>query len=444
MRRHLILTISLLVNIALVAAWLTTRRQEQRLLARSTNAAPAISNVFRTHVVVRKQFFSWQELESTNYRSYISNLFEIGCPPLTVRDIIVADVNQLFAKRRATEVVTPEQQWWRYDADTNVMQAANAKLYSLEQERRALLTSLLGPNWAMGETPPGGVALDGPLLADLSPETKQAVQDIIARSTERTQAYLDAQQQAGKQADPIELARLSQQMRTELAQVLNPAQLEEFLLRYSQTAASLRERLRGLDLSPDEFRSLFLSTDSLEQKFDSVVGDSAGKASQQASLAKQMDDAIKNVLGADRYKTYLTMQEPAYQDAASLGEENGATLPEVRALYELNKATLAEQQRIKNDDSLTPEQKTAQLDLVQKQQAAASDRILGLAPDNTPLPGLPPPAQVYTYPGNETVEMIAAKYGVSASAILSANPTLNFRVLTPGTSINIPPPPSQQ
>src|SRR5262249_8592047 len=105
----------------------------------------------RTNVVLRRQFFSWQEVESPDYPTYIVNLRNIGCPEQTIRDIIIADVNALYSRRRATEVVTPEQQWWRSEPDTNVLQVALDKLRVLDDERKALLTRLLGANWESGD-----------------------------------------------------------------------------------------------------------------------------------------------------------------------------------------------------------------------------------------------------------------------------------------------------
>jgi len=442
MRRHLVLTISVGLNIVLLAGWLSLRHRAVRPQQSIINI-PAFSNVVHTHVVVRKQFFTWQELESADYRAYISNLYDIGCPSQTIHDIVIADVNQLYAKRRAAEVVTPEQQWWRFDPDSNVVQTATAKIMALDEERRALLATLLGPNWAVTETSSAtGVTLNGPILGELPPATKQSVQDAIMRSQQRTQAYLEAQQNAGKEADPAQLAKLSQQMRAELAQILNPAQLEEFLLRYSQTAASLREHLRGINVTPDEFRQLFRDTDPLEQKFDLAGGDAQAIASQQTAIAKQMDDALKEVLGPERYKAYTTTQEPAYQDATALADENGgASVTQIRALYELNRTTAQEQARIKSDDSLTPEQKAVQLAQVTKQQQAASDQILGLAPVSPISAPTVPAAQIHPYANGESVDQIAARYGVSTSALLMANPSLDFRTLTSGTAIKIPLPP---
>src|ERR1043165_9088738 len=61
--------------------------------------------------VYRKQFFSWSEIESPDYQQYIANLRDIGCPEQTIRDIIVADVNQLYERKRQTDIPDPYEQW---------------------------------------------------------------------------------------------------------------------------------------------------------------------------------------------------------------------------------------------------------------------------------------------------------------------------------------------
>jgi hypothetical protein len=44
--------------------------------------------------------FHWRQVESPDYRAYISNLRRIGCPEQTIRDLISADVDALYAARR--------------------------------------------------------------------------------------------------------------------------------------------------------------------------------------------------------------------------------------------------------------------------------------------------------------------------------------------------------
>jgi hypothetical protein len=44
--------------------------------------------------------FRWRQLESADYRVYVSNLRAIGCPEQTVRDIICADVDSMYTAKR--------------------------------------------------------------------------------------------------------------------------------------------------------------------------------------------------------------------------------------------------------------------------------------------------------------------------------------------------------
>lgn len=455
MRQRIILIVLMGLNVALAAALLRDR------LSSKSNPGPASSgevsaagstNAGKTRVVVRRQFFSWREVESPDYRAYIANLRDIGCPEATIRDIIVADVNQLYAKKRLTDIITADQQWWRSDPDPALNPSIAAKSQALDQERRDLLATLLGPNWDLSETnllTRSIVALNGPVLGELSLETRQAVQDISNRSQQRATQLAEAARAEGRTLSAAELAASRQQTRAELAKILNPAQLEEFLLRYSQNASTLRNDLHGFNVSPDEFRNIFRAIDPLDQQIQlSYAGDDPVSVQQRALLQKQHDDAVKNALGPDRYREYQLAKDPAYLSAVTAAQKAGASASTVQPVYQINQFTAQEQQRIQNDPSLTDEQKAAQLALVAQQQKSASDQILGLAPPPaTPTPPLPPglvPPETHAYRPGETLDQIAAQYGTTAGAIQAANPNMNPNVLQKNQAINIPPRPSVQ
>ena len=385
MRGRVVLWVSLGLNIALAAVLL---RNFPPVPMENHNAQGAKSMVvdpggrYKTNVVVRRQNFTWEEIESADYSSYIANLRAIGCPEATIRDIIVADVNQLFARRRATQVVTAEQQWWRSEPDPDVTQAASEKLKSLEDERRTLLTTLLGPQWESSYYPypahPNSPPLDGPILGALPPEVKQELRDIESRAGERRQAYLDAMQKEGRQPDPAELARMRQQTRGELADALNPEQMEEYLLRYSNHAAALRAELHGLTSTPEGFRHLFRLTDPIDQEIQLLAGDNdpAGLKRRQ-ELEQQRDQALQHALGPDDYKKYKLLQDPIYRDAQTVAQQSGAPPEKILPLYEINRATDQEQQNIHNDLTLTGEQKAQKLEAIQTTQQIALRKLLG-------------------------------------------------------------------
>ncbi|HEY6167177.1 MAG TPA: hypothetical protein VI454_04000, partial [Verrucomicrobiae bacterium] len=43
--------------------------------------------------------FTWRGLESPEFKAYIANLRAVECPEETIRDIIVAAVNKLYAAK---------------------------------------------------------------------------------------------------------------------------------------------------------------------------------------------------------------------------------------------------------------------------------------------------------------------------------------------------------
>src|ERR1043166_280778 len=94
---------------------------------------------------------SWASIESTNYTVYIKNLRDIGCPEETVRDILLTDISQLYAKRRAAlrAQLQPYRFWQTGDALQNDYRSnpeLQRHLQELEREQRDLVKQLLNVN----------------------------------------------------------------------------------------------------------------------------------------------------------------------------------------------------------------------------------------------------------------------------------------------------------
>lgn len=337
---------------------------------------------YKTNVVVRRQNFSWREIESTNYVEFIENLRSINCPEPTIRDIIVADVNEVFARRRAREVVTPEQEWWKFEPDLDLVESALAKQQQLEAERRELLTALLGPAWdvqARYRTSPGyNTPLTGPVLGELAPETVLAVRQMEARAGKKQSDYLRAQQAAGLQADPLQLTLLERELRTELAAILNPVELEEYLLRYSRTSDRLREELHGLNVTPDEFRSIFRIRDPIDQQIAMFQRDgTATLQNQVAGFETQRDAAIQQTIGPERYQLYKLSQDPGFQSVRNSLEDIGAPPEAVLPIYKMQQALAQEQLRIQTNPELSSEEQAAAWGAAVAAQQTALRELLG-------------------------------------------------------------------
>ena len=449
MRWRALFWVSLVANLALVAAWsLSSSRATKTQLNRAAILA-GVSNppVVKTAVVVRRQFFSWQEVESDDYPTYIKNLRDIACPEQTIRDIIIADVNALYARRRALEVVTADQQWWRAEPDTNVLQLAAAKIRELEIERRQLLATLLGANWEGGDlvslprpTRPA-LVLDGPVLGSLPQEVKQAVESIASRANERMEEYLAAQERAGRKPDSAVLARMRAEMRRELMGILSASQMEEFLLRYSDTARNLRSelaQLKSFNATPEEFRAMFQRLDSINEQLAMLDDSTPQGAQQRETLLAQVQAALKQALGEKRYQQYRLLHDPRYQEALAEAQKGGN--PEsALALYEIKMAAAAEMERINGLTGLTDEQRAIELTKAELERLKANAQALGqeVPADPEPAPKAPPP-KVHQVLAGEGLGRLALLYNVDPSLLQAANPGLNFNNLKPGDRVTIP------
>jgi LysM repeat protein len=450
-RVRIVLLVSLVLNVALavaLATWaLSASRTKPRVLG-PVRAASVKSNllIVKTNVLIRPRAFTWQEVEAPDYAVYVENLRSLGMPEKTIHDIIVADVDQLFGRRQRDEALKQDVEWWRSTPSPELQSNTLARAQALEAERASLLTRLLGPDWDKGraerETPP--LALTGPVLGALPEETKQSVQSIAAQSQRRIREYLAQAETAGRQPNEADLTKMREETRQQLAAVLNPLQLEEFLLRYSDNANRLRAEFTGLNTTPEEFRALFRAVDSIDREIQTrYSGDDPTSKRLRQNLEQQRLAAIRNALGPERFEAYQTVHDPSYREALSVAQQAGGGEEAALALYEINRATADEITRIRNEPSLTDAQKQQQLQETLVEQQRARALVLGEpAPAEPAAPVTPPQPQYRPHAMEpfETLGQISLRYGVRISALREANPGVDINRVRPGTVINIPPP----
>jgi LysM repeat protein len=450
-RVRVVFLVSLVLNVALAIALVTSLSSASKSKPRVVplvSAASIKSNllIVKTNVLVRPRAFTWQEVESPDYAIYVENLRALGMPEKTIHDIIVADVDQLFARRQREDALKQDVEWWRSTPSPEVQSNLVARARSLETERAALLAKLLGTDWDKGrverETTP--LPLTGPVLGALPEEVKQAVRNIAGQSQERVRQYLTQVEAANGQSNEGELARIREETRQQLAAVLNPLQLEEYLLRYSENANRLRTEMTGMNTTAEEFRALFRAVDAIDREIQlRYSGDDPSSRRVRQNLDQQRLAAIRNALGSERFQTYQTVQDPGYREALAVAQGAGEGEQAALALYEINRATVDEINRIRNDPSLTDAQKQQQLQETQMEQQRARSLVLGeqLPPEpEATTASTQPQFRPHAMQPFETLGQISLRYGVRLSALREANPGIDINRVPPGTVINIPPP----
>lgn len=328
--------------------------------------------------------FNWQDVETPAYLKYIEQLRLVGCPDDKIQQIILSDINQLIDQKRLKEAVAHDIPWWKVEPNqylmVNVMQE---KGRVLEEERRALITRLIGPEAADNEKTESllwNVQLTGPVLGALPAKAHNAVQEVCQRSVERHQAYQWSRFNEGQPINQVELAKLREHTRSDLRQLLSPAEVEEFTLRYSHNAHQLRMELAGMDPTPEEFRKIFRSIDAADHQMQLEYGSlEAMSPKQRERHERQRDAAIKEVLPEARYQAYLMTKDPLYRQAQMTAMQYGAPSRAVMPIYQMTKANESRRQQILNNVGLSPQQKNEELNKVNMDQLRTLQQIVNEA-----------------------------------------------------------------
>jgi hypothetical protein len=282
-------------------------------------------------------------------------------------------VNELFAQKRKKEAIKHDIEWWRPQPQlyglVNVLQERGR---ALEEERRTLLQVLLGDRAVeLGSqtTLLWHVQLTGAVLGSLTPDKHNAVQEICQRAAQRSQV-LEQQQFNGMQpVNPIEVARHRDQTRSDLAQVLAPEEMEEFMLRYSQNAFNLRQELAGLVPTADEFRRIFRALDPLEHAMQIQFGtvDSMSPAQRERHLS-QREGLIQQALAPSRYETYSLTRDPLFRQAQMMAAQYGAPSTAILPIYRMSKLNETKRQQILNNAKLSAQEKAEAISRVNQEQ----------------------------------------------------------------------------
>ena len=207
---------------------------------------------------------------------------------------------------------------------------------------------------------------------------KQAVYLIIDAAQHKIDAYQEQQRLQDNAVDPMQMVRLREEPLVLLASMLSPEEYDEFALRYSPAAQQLRNQMRSLTLTPEQFRDLFNALNSIiGQPVYFYAGTDALLLKQQQQLQAQSDAVIQHTLGPDVYAAFQLNQDPLYRSAQSVAQQVGAPADSVKPIYEINRATQAEMDRIRNDDTLSNDEKVSALAQTQVEQQQALEQILG-------------------------------------------------------------------
>jgi hypothetical protein len=152
MRLNLVCTVSLLLNVALAGYWLKNRPDsasfpipsqppQPAAVSRASNVSPAATKT--APVVAPPSVTPWSRIESTDLPAFIARLRAVGCPERTIRDLVVPEIERLYAGPEASPPDADD--FWRPRQPSETLWRSR-RLAQLQREidRRDHIRALLG------------------------------------------------------------------------------------------------------------------------------------------------------------------------------------------------------------------------------------------------------------------------------------------------------------
>jgi hypothetical protein len=343
-------------------------------------ARPAVKDVESTDTNTVIKRFNWESVEASDYKQYIANLRSVGCPEETIRDIIRADVNRLYEeKKKRVRKEAPRFEYWKgEDFNRGAGREAWTKLFELNEERDAVLRALgIEPDYSQQPTR-NPLALYWQL--DFLDENRQA--QILRLNTELEDKFATLTEDL----DPNGFYLLIKEKDDAIKRLLTPEEAVQYDLRMSDTTGTLRGQLVGFEPTEQEFIALFKLRREYDDKFpafpmpnldDLTAAERRAKNEAAEAAKQQLEEQIKQTLGAQRYADYEIAQDDDYGQIYRVAEQAGLGVPEAKQVYAMRKAAEDQAARIRNDQSLTPEQRGAGLAGIRQETEASIHAVLG-------------------------------------------------------------------
>jgi hypothetical protein len=316
--------------------------------------------------------FHWSEIESTSYQEYIARLRAVGCPEAVIRDIISADLSQLYSSLVREIWAPPKREYWQKARESDRPGPDQIKkLMQLDADRQELQKALLGS--AVRQQDMIDVAflsLHGPEqnMAWLPEERRAAALAALEQS-----GYLseeEKQQMAAGAGNFMERVRELQNKQVRiLDSVLTPDELKEFRMRTSQEASVLRTELRYFDATQAEFDALIDMRERMAIE-KPVAPDYYARKAEEAEAAKQ-------ILGEERGREYERSADLFYVWAREAGERYG--LPEETAAqaWTVKRDTMSAADQVRRDTTLADLERKRRLGELKGRAEAQLNDILG-------------------------------------------------------------------
>ncbi len=342
----------------------------QSVVEKITNA-PAVSSIR-----IPAKSFTWENLESEDYPTYVANLRSVGCPERTLQHIIVQDLEKLYRDKQRQE--PSETGLWMTGSDLEALRSKRAaNKLALSLEKSAVMKALLGreidrearkvwveqaePSWFLG------------YLTDDQCEQVLSIGMKMGRQLEASMGHnpllIDSQ------VENVESSY--HKMLEEFAKIASPQEIEEGVLRASLAMAfEGGGKLKSMKLSGEELHRLAALQKKEEDPFRKLMRMMQNGGEEGGSFSPAYVKDVRELLGDQRFVELVCAQDE------NLGRFRTAAGPTatpdtlVRVL-EVQQATWEEMEKVKADETLSRSERRKQLRELQEMTKEAITKLGG-------------------------------------------------------------------
>jgi hypothetical protein len=335
--------------------------------------------------------FVWSRIAAENLNIYRDNLFAIGCPKITMREIIRAVINHRFGVRRRSILDSFQERYWDLVLRRELARRQwfprtewGQALESLKAERLQLITDVLGRDAFITEAERQARRAELEQQRSwLSPEKRD---QLIALEEQHQQQLEDWAETVGTrlngvptQEDQDRLQKWQQDFDEAEKQLLTPDELAELQLRESDVA-DWAGNLPGFEPTEDEWRSLT----GLRSQYEQAQSDLANadltdeeRAARQTELQTNFDSAVQSALTPDQFAQYQLANNDPYQALHNVTQRYG--LPDSVATQSLGvqQSAQAAAEQVRASSNLSPEAQQSALNAIQQETEQNLSQILG-------------------------------------------------------------------
>ncbi len=313
--RTLIVSVGLnLLMLAAIGSRFARRAEAVTSLAPSAGDHPSASQAIAkitTNVAGAPPAPIWGVVETDDYERYIANLRAVGCPEKTVRDIVVAELNEFYEKRFLQEFpATNGIAYWKPgDPLANLIDETQvARLQELAKEKRGFISALLGVDYS------GDIELTSiqtkvfmeRLLDFLTPEKRNAMEELERKYTAKMMNTFKDSARGDNESTKMLLAEKNE----DVLKILSPQERFEYDVRRSDASMMLRIGLGDFEVTEEEFRAIFPAmqrfiADAGVASFRAMVSGEGDPREKTLAARRELLESLKSTLCEERFSELM-------------------------------------------------------------------------------------------------------------------------------------------